>query len=568
MGLPFAGSAAKSAMELAANAIGESIKIDKTVEGEFKALSKEMQFHKILYLIDDIDRLTPDQALLVFRLVKSVGRLPNVVYVLVFDEAVMSKLLKKRYPSDRQFLEKIVQAWFDVPLPEPSIVQNVIKSEIEHIKPLTNEERGHLTSVLRDVVYPLINLPRDMNRYLNALKFAISAIGEETNIGDLAGIEALRIFNKDLYQKIRKHRILLCGTAISRPTKTETDDYDRIFKSGLSSMEERIYLETALGNLFPRTKSIWGNYYHYDGSIWQSQRRICDPGHFSTFFKISLSDYVLPASILHELRSSLDDAQKIKGFFRRRAVSYRKSEQSELSSVLIEIQGWGNSLDLNQTTILLKSISEIADTLMIGEKANIDLHLHWLLDALVRDRLTQDVRSTIISNCFSGASFRWAISMATRVHQDHFPGEAQPQIEVSSRLVDAGTEEAISKMALNRIQAAATDGTLQEMEGILRILDSWRDFSSVTEVRNWTDALINESSFLLSLAESATGTRTSSFGGQENEVRPIVHLSSYADILDTEEVEKNLRALNPDTLDESKKTILANFLAGLENVKG
>jgi predicted KAP-like P-loop ATPase len=79
MGLPFAGSAAKSAMELAANAIGESIKIDKTVEGEFKALSKEMQFHKILYLIDDIDRLTPDQALLVFRLVKSVGRLPNVV---------------------------------------------------------------------------------------------------------------------------------------------------------------------------------------------------------------------------------------------------------------------------------------------------------------------------------------------------------------------------------------------------------------------------------------------------------------------------------------------------------
>jgi hypothetical protein len=40
---------------------------------------------RFLIVIDDIDRLAPDETLLIFRLVKSVGRLPNVIYLLVFD---------------------------------------------------------------------------------------------------------------------------------------------------------------------------------------------------------------------------------------------------------------------------------------------------------------------------------------------------------------------------------------------------------------------------------------------------------------------------------------------------
>jgi hypothetical protein len=43
---------------------------------------------RFLIIIDDIDRLNPDEALAIFRLVKSVGRLPNVMYLLVFGPAL------------------------------------------------------------------------------------------------------------------------------------------------------------------------------------------------------------------------------------------------------------------------------------------------------------------------------------------------------------------------------------------------------------------------------------------------------------------------------------------------
>ncbi|WP_245152406.1 P-loop NTPase fold protein [Allopusillimonas soli] len=47
-----------------------------------------------------MDRLSPDEALLIFRLVKSVGRLPNVMYLLVYDrqqaEKIVSEALGRR----------------------------------------------------------------------------------------------------------------------------------------------------------------------------------------------------------------------------------------------------------------------------------------------------------------------------------------------------------------------------------------------------------------------------------------------------------------------------------------
>jgi predicted KAP-like P-loop ATPase len=77
------GAAAKEA----ASAAADFIKAGRTAEQEVKLLGKELgeQQKRFLIVIDDIDRLTPEQTLLVFRLVKSVGRLPNVIYLLVFD---------------------------------------------------------------------------------------------------------------------------------------------------------------------------------------------------------------------------------------------------------------------------------------------------------------------------------------------------------------------------------------------------------------------------------------------------------------------------------------------------
>jgi predicted KAP-like P-loop ATPase len=78
-------------------------------------------------IIDDIDRLSPEEAMAIFRMVKSVGHLPNITYLLVFDRELAEAAVKSKYPSEGpHFLEKIVQASFDVPAPNQTDLNGAI----------------------------------------------------------------------------------------------------------------------------------------------------------------------------------------------------------------------------------------------------------------------------------------------------------------------------------------------------------------------------------------------------------------------------------------------------------
>lgn len=67
---------------------------DTTVEEQHAKISKALQAQtkRFLVVVDDIDRLNPDDALTLFRLVKSVGRLPNVIYLLAFDRKIAERI--------------------------------------------------------------------------------------------------------------------------------------------------------------------------------------------------------------------------------------------------------------------------------------------------------------------------------------------------------------------------------------------------------------------------------------------------------------------------------------------
>lgn len=106
------GGVAGNAMEW----LGELIEQEEGVEKLHAKLSASLQEQskRFLVVIDDIDRLSPDEALLIFRLVKSVGRLPNVMYLLVYDRLLAEKIVSERFPSEGpHYLEKIVQAAFE-----------------------------------------------------------------------------------------------------------------------------------------------------------------------------------------------------------------------------------------------------------------------------------------------------------------------------------------------------------------------------------------------------------------------------------------------------------------------
>jgi predicted KAP-like P-loop ATPase len=117
------GSIAAEQTAQLVEAIAEAAK--RSHEGEPKSLSELKAELKeslaslqrpVLVVIDDIDRLTTDEILHVFQLVKVNADFPNLVYLLLFERSIIEKALDRISGGcGYEFLQKIVQVEFHVP---------------------------------------------------------------------------------------------------------------------------------------------------------------------------------------------------------------------------------------------------------------------------------------------------------------------------------------------------------------------------------------------------------------------------------------------------------------------
>ncbi|MGA9100279.1 MAG: P-loop NTPase fold protein, partial [Methanotrichaceae archaeon] len=98
---------------------------------------------RILVIIDDIDRLTPEEICDLFRTVKAAGNFPNVIYLLAFDTGIVVKSLERElipHEAGKDYLEKIVQVPFSLPLPDKIALRDLLTGKLNEIIAGTKEE--------------------------------------------------------------------------------------------------------------------------------------------------------------------------------------------------------------------------------------------------------------------------------------------------------------------------------------------------------------------------------------------------------------------------------------------
>jgi len=564
-------------------AVADVIKTERTAEETYRLLSGELrkQSSRFLIVVDDIDRLSPDQALLVFRLVKSVGRLPNVIYLLAFDREFAERLLTERYPAERHFLEKIVQASFEVPPPDPQVLRDALLTLlIRTTARPADEDMVRFHNVLADVINPLITLPRDLGRYLSNVSVTWAGTGADVDTADLLAIESLRLFRLPVYQAIRANKGMLCGTGNRESRVKNIDDiYDGVFLASATTESERDYLRTALRRIFPRLDSVWSNTsYTSTAMIWRTKRRICDPGHFASYFRMSLGPDVLPRRILEELFKHTDEAERVKAFFRERARSIRKNRQTEVPIVLDDLLGAPDRISRENFPIFLGALFEIADELDLPQDKDSDtfgdnhLRIHWLLNEFVRDRLPQSERNALFSEIVPKAAFGWMISIVSRLQREHYPISADKGTEAAIRLVDKKTADELTDRARGRIRDAARSGALLSTRNLLDVLFRWREFSDGPhgEVRAYTDQQLGDHRFVVSMAETVTSVAwvtNLGFDGMGDRVsRGSVHIQMEGldTILDVPRFLSRLDEVGSGVLNDSDNEILSRFREGFK----
>ena len=508
------------------------------------------QKRRFLVVIDDIDRLSPDDALSLFRLVKSVGRLPNVIYLLALDRPLIEKATIERYPSEgAHYLEKIVQVWFDLPLPTLMDLRKVFVARAQDImgKIDTPERSRQFMNAFYGTVARHLKTPRDVVRLINALRITYPPVRGEVHTADFLILETVRLFYPALHAVIAGNRELLCGIEHSR-SEQASKRYEELLM-GVVPEAARQHVREALMSVFPRLETIWDKRGYGDGfeEHWRRDRRACSRAHFNSYFRFTLSGETYSARELDAILAATGNVAAVAGALRS-AVSAKLNAGGTRAAILLD------ELNVNAKRIpriaipnFLRAVFSVADELRNDadeasphEWTDNRLRLHWLVDNLT-SKLDMQSRSFLIMEAAKFSTLHWLVDLAVRCKEQKGPDE--------DRLVDDATRVALSSLAQDRLQDAALDGTLAGHDRVVSILDGWRrlDETRLANMQNFVKENLFHSAFVARLAKACVGmTSTHSDGDFVAVNRRSIRLETVEPFLLPDELERRVQEVLAD----------------------
>lgn len=207
--IPLVGSGAQKFTET----LGKEIAKDSLQSQRERAIEiMRKATRTVVVLIDDLDRLDPQEILTMLRLVRLNGNLPRVAYVLAFDDAMVARAAGARYgngpDSGRQFLEKIVQYPFTLPAVG---LRRLVDFVIRHARDactaadvkLSADEWKEFERLVDRHFSRRLTTPRQAIRYANALRFALPLLKGEVSAFDQMLVEGVRVLFPEIYAHLR-----------------------------------------------------------------------------------------------------------------------------------------------------------------------------------------------------------------------------------------------------------------------------------------------------------------------------------------------------------------------------
>lgn len=270
---------------------------------------------KIIVSIDDIDRLSEEEIIATFQLVKALADFPNTVYLLTFDyDVVVHALSKVQYGDGKEYLEKIIQVPFEIPAPSRGDIHKALFSKLDSILGEISEERWDKTmwtELFQFGLQEYIKSIRDVIRYTNTFLLKYQLLKDETDSVDLLGLTSLQVFEPSLYSKLPSYKDTLCGSDYSYIYQHQKANEEKLKKtvSLLIPDDETITNKNAanhiLALLFPKTRVATGISYgigrNYSYQNFMINNKIAAPECFDRYFALTLENDAIPTSVIKHL---------------------------------------------------------------------------------------------------------------------------------------------------------------------------------------------------------------------------------------------------------------------------
>lgn len=160
---------------------------------------------RVLVVIDDLDRLTPTEAREMVSLVKSLGDLPNVIYLLSYDQSNLEKLISEGTALDgRDYLRKIVQYPVNIPPILGAGLTKILDADLSELLGDVDEINSRrIGSTWQYIFRHYLRTPRDVRLYTNSLTVSLSSQRDFVDPIDLMLLELLRLHEPEIYAWVR-----------------------------------------------------------------------------------------------------------------------------------------------------------------------------------------------------------------------------------------------------------------------------------------------------------------------------------------------------------------------------
>jgi energy-coupling factor transporter ATP-binding protein EcfA2 len=298
-----------------------------------KALRKHKQ--PILMILDDLDRLTADELMHVFKFVRLVGRLPYVYYLLGYDEETLVDLINTTdlVPRDSNqraldYLEKIVQVRLDLPALLDQQVQDDFYESVDELVAQHGIliDQGDLNRIRRafdEVLAARLRTPRSLSRFFGQVDAFLPVVSADVDFVDFLLITWIRVNYPAVYSLVQeRHNEILGGGGITLRNLTREEPQIRrerwvalLTKAGVPSddLDDVFFL---LAQLFPAVKRIRDAEKMQINIPEPKPLRIAHFDYFDRFFSFGVPVDDLPDSVVEDALHEIVDEKRGDAFER------------------------------------------------------------------------------------------------------------------------------------------------------------------------------------------------------------------------------------------------------------
>ena len=526
---------------------------------------------RFVFFVDDIDRLTPDEARDFFRAIKALADFPEVVYVLFFDREEVGKALTASLKMDGEaYLEKIVQAPFHLPAVDRQQLQQKLFKGLDsiieaHPMPFAFDQ-GRWAEVYSDGLDRLIKKPRDIVRILNAISVAYPPVAGEVNTVDFIALEFLRVFEPRVYGSIRDAKDFFSGVPTQLDyKKAEEKAYFEAWKASLPK-GSRESIADLVGRLFPKVERVLttSRFVSTDNSEWRKELRPCSEDNFDVYFQFG----VPPGHVSRAELDRLANQQAPEGIasllLGAKEVVFPDGHAKARD--LVERLRDYDKLAPEQATNLIEALVDTGHLLLRKEDESggfFSMSNRWRLSGLIflqLERLSVADREALLMRMAESSPGLWGLvdlaDDALRSKQD--PSKApKALLDLSD-----GFPEAFSKIVGNRLDHANLD-EFMAMPDLDFVVHRWNMWGDSDRIRDVFKPMVADDDKLMALLDKFVRTGTMQSGNKVSETYQL-SINPLAVAVDVEAIAPRVRGLLArPSLSPRQQAMIKRFNQGL-----